>query len=78
LKCCDLDVIIAASAEFSGVTMSEFPGYGQEREETMRLYFRSLSEDHRRRYAGIEALKIGLGGIPVSSEIFSHDSSVTV
>ncbi len=29
----------------------------------MRLYFRSLPEDHRRRYAGIEALKIGLGGI---------------
>jgi hypothetical protein len=43
--------------------MSEFPGYGQEHEETMRLYFRSLPEDHRRRYAGIEALKIGLGGI---------------
>ena len=43
--------------------MSGFPGYGQEHEETMRLYFRSLPEDHRRRYAGIEALKIGLGGI---------------
>ena len=43
--------------------MSAFPGYGQEHEETMRLYFRSLPEDHRRRYAGIEALKIGFGGI---------------
>jgi hypothetical protein len=63
LKWADLDVIIAASAEVIGVTMSEFPGYGQEHEETMRLYFRSLPEDHRRRYAGIEALKIGLGGI---------------
>jgi hypothetical protein len=56
-------VIIVASADVLGITMSEFPGYGQEHEETMRLYFRSLPEDHRRRYAGIEALKIGLGGI---------------
>jgi hypothetical protein len=63
LKCSDLDVIIVASADVLGITMSEFPGYGQEHEETMRLYFRSLPEDHRRRYAGIEALKIGLGGI---------------
>ena len=63
LKCSDLDVIIVASADVLGITMREFPGYGQEHEETMRLYFRSLPEDHRRRYAGIEALKIGLGGI---------------
>ena len=56
-------MIIVASADVIGITMSEFPGYGQEHEETMRLYFRSLPEDHRRRYAGIEALKIGLGGI---------------
>ena len=56
-------MIIVASADVIGITMSEFSGYGQEHEETMRLYFRSLPEDHRRRYAGIEALKIGLGGI---------------
>ena len=56
-------MIIVASADVIGITMSEFPGYGHEHEETMRLYFRSLPEDHRRRYAGIEALKIGLGGI---------------
>ncbi len=29
----------------------------------MRLYCRSLPEDHRRRYAAIEALKIGYGGV---------------
>jgi hypothetical protein len=63
LKCDELDVMIVASADVIGITMSEFPGYGQEHEGTMRLYFRSLPEDHRRRYAGIEALKIGLGGI---------------
>jgi hypothetical protein len=63
LKLCGFDVTIVASTDVIGVTMSEFQGYGQEREETMLLYFRSLPEDHRRRYAGIEALKIGFGGI---------------
>jgi len=29
----------------------------------MRLYCRSLPEDHRRRYAAVEALKIGHGGV---------------
>ena len=29
----------------------------------MRLYCRSLPEDHRRRYAALEALKIGFGGV---------------
>ena len=37
LKCSDLDVIIVASADVLGITMSEFPGYGQEHEETMRF-----------------------------------------
>jgi hypothetical protein len=32
-------------------------------EEAMRLYCRSLPEDHRRRYGAIEALKIGYGGV---------------
>ena len=43
--------------------MNEFTGYGAVHEETMRLYCRSLPEDHRRRYAAIEALKIGYGGV---------------
>ena len=43
--------------------MSEFSGYGHEHEEFMRLYCTSLPEDHRRRYAAVEALKIGRGGI---------------
>jgi hypothetical protein len=56
-------VIIVASADVIGITMSKFSGYGHGHEETMRLYFRSLPEDHRRRYTGIEALKINLGSI---------------
>jgi hypothetical protein len=43
--------------------MNEFHGYDQEHEETMRLYGHSLPEDYRRRYAAVEALKIGFGGI---------------
>jgi len=43
--------------------MNDFPGYDDAHEETMRLYARSLPEDHRRRYAALEALKIGYGGI---------------
>ena len=33
--------------------MNEFPGYDTRHEETMRLYYRSLPEDHRRRYAAV-------------------------
>jgi hypothetical protein len=57
------NVSIAAPCDVTGGTMSEFRGYDYAHEETMRLYYRSLPEDHRRRYAGVEALKIGFGGI---------------
>jgi hypothetical protein len=43
--------------------MNEFPGYDAAHVETMRMFSRTLEEDHRRRYAAIEALKIGFGGI---------------
>ena len=43
--------------------VNEFPGYDEPHEEFMRIYARSLPEDHRRRYAALEALKIGFGGI---------------
>jgi hypothetical protein len=43
--------------------MREFHGYDQEHEDLMRLYCASLPEDHRRRDAAVEALKIGRGGI---------------
>lgn len=29
--------------------MNEFPGYGAAHEETMRMFSRTLDEDHRRR-----------------------------
>jgi hypothetical protein len=49
--------------QHSGSVMNEFRGYDQLHEDFMRIYSRSLPEDHRRRYAALEALKIGFGGI---------------
>jgi len=43
--------------------MNRFPGYEETIEKAMRAHFRSLPEDHRRRYGAIEALKIGYGGV---------------
>ncbi len=49
--------------------MNEFPGYDKEQEQMMRVYFRSLPEDHRRRYAAVEAYKIGFGGVSYISQV---------
>ena len=43
--------------------MNEFRGYEESQEDFMRIYCRSLPEDHRRRYAALEALKVGFGGV---------------
>jgi len=52
-----------AVPDIMGGLMSKFHGYDQEHEDIMRLFCASLAEDHRRRYAAVEALKIGRGGI---------------
>ncbi len=36
--------------------------YSPEIEQYMRNYYETLSENNRRRYAGIEAMKLGRGG----------------
>ena len=38
------------------------PPYAPELEHTLRQFYTSLSEKDRRRYAGVEALKLGQGG----------------
>lgn len=43
--------------------------YSRETEEVMRSFYNSLNEKDRRRYAGIEALKIGHGGRNYVAEI---------
>jgi len=43
--------------------------YSRETEETMRSFFNTLNEKDRRRYAGIEALKLGHGGLKYIARI---------
>jgi hypothetical protein len=49
--------------------MNKFSGYTEAQEQEMRVFFRSLPEDHRRRYAAVEAHKIGFGGIAYISQV---------
>lgn len=44
--------------------------YSREVETRMRLLFDSLSEKDRRRYAAIEALKLGHGGVSYLAKLF--------
>jgi hypothetical protein len=43
--------------------------YSREIEETLRCFYNSLNEKDRRRYAGVEALKIGHGGCSYIAEV---------
>ena len=38
-------------------------------EQSMKDYYETLSEKDRRRYAGVEALKLGRGGITYIAEL---------
>jgi hypothetical protein len=58
--------------------MQKLEPYGQEIEEQMRNLYQSLSEKDQRRYAAIEAKKLGYGGISYICRLFGCDpSSVT-
>lgn len=48
-------------------------GYSVEIESQIRRFFDSLSEADRRRYAGIEAVKLGHGGIKYLSDLLGCD-----
>ena len=47
--------------------------FSEETEQRMRDFYRSLNEKDRRRYAGLEAEKLGHGGISYISEILGCD-----
>jgi hypothetical protein len=47
--------------------------YSSEIEHLMKVLFRTLSEKDRRRYAAIEAKKLGWGGAGYISELFGID-----
>ena len=48
-------------------------GYSTEIEDHMVRFFESLNERDRRRYAGLEAEKLGHGGVTYISQLFSCD-----
>ena len=48
-------------------------GYSAEIESQMRRFFDSLAEADRRRYAGIEAIKLGHGGIKYLADLLGCD-----
>ena len=49
--------------------------YATEIETQMKSFFDSLSEKDRRRYAAIEATKLGYGGIEYIARVLGCDSS---
>jgi hypothetical protein len=46
------------------------PPYNETVEKAMQDYFETLSEKARRRYAGVEALKLGHGGVGYIAALF--------
>ncbi|MDQ3248997.1 MAG: hypothetical protein M3Q45_07260 [Chloroflexota bacterium] len=55
--------------------MEKLEPYGQEIEEQMKNLYQSLSEKDQRRYAAIEAKKLGYGGISYICRLFACDPS---
>lgn len=47
--------------------------YSPEVEQQMQRFYQSLSEKDRRRYAAVEALKLGRGGLSYISQLFGCD-----
>jgi len=48
--------------------------YAREIEETMKIFYETLSEKDRRRYAAVEALKLGHGGQKYICEVLQCDA----
>lgn len=52
--------------------------YGQDIENQMRQLYESLNENDRRRYAAIEACKLGHGGVSYIAGLFGcHPDTIT-
>ena len=47
--------------------------FSPEIEHSMRMFYQSLSEKDRRRYAAIEAAKLGYGGTQVIADLLGCD-----
>lgn len=55
--------------------MKKLAPYGEEVEKWMRNLYQSLSEKDRRRYAAVEAKKLGYGGVSYVCRLFECDES---
>ena len=53
-------------------------GYSADVERQMRQFYRSLNERDRRRYAAVEATKLGHGGIEYVARVMGCDSKTVV
>jgi hypothetical protein len=49
------------------------PPYAVDVEREMKAFYNSLSEKDRRRYAGLEARKLGRGGVDYIASLFGCD-----
>jgi hypothetical protein len=65
------DVVELAGTRF--VKEDEMVEYSAETERQMKWFYRSLSEKDRRRYAAVEAEKLGFGGIEYVSRLLGCD-----
>jgi hypothetical protein len=54
--------------------MTTQTGYRQDIEVQMKRLFATLSEKDRRRYAAVEAAKLGSGGVSAVSSLFGLDA----
>lgn len=57
------------------MTMKKLQPYPKEIEEQMRKLYQSLTEKDKRRYAAVEATKLGYGGVSYVCRLFNCDES---
>lgn len=57
----------------NSLILREMNSHPSKAEQQMQQFYHSLSEKYRRRYAAVEALKLGWGGITYISQLFGCD-----
>jgi hypothetical protein len=58
----------------SGIQERAMEGYGMQVERMMKRLYRSLSEKDRRRYAAVEAAKLGHGSVDYVARLLGCDA----
>jgi hypothetical protein len=68
-----IDILIVCGHELQEMGGKPMDAYGRAVEQHMVALYNSLSEKDRRRYAAVEAEKLGHGGVQYVSELFACD-----